>query len=125
MAPHRAPRPLDEQSLSELALRYVSRFATSRAKLRAYLKRKVRERGWTGERPVEIEAIAERFADLGYVDDSAYALAKSRSLTGRGFGKRRVADALRAAGIEEPDGEAAREHADAQAVEAALRFAQR
>jgi regulatory protein len=111
--------------LSELALRYAGRFATTRAKLRAYLKRKIRERGWTGERPAELEAIVNRFADLGYVDDRAYAMAKSRALTGRGYGKRRVVDALRVAGVDESDGEAARDHADADAVAAALRFAQR
>jgi len=125
MAARRAPPPLDDQSLSELGLRYAARFATTRAKLRAYLKRKIRERGWAGERPAELEAIANRFADLGYVDDRGYALAKSRALTGRGYGKRRVVDALRVAGVDESDGEEARDHADAEAVAAALRFAQR
>ena len=125
MAARRAPRPLDEQSLGELALRYAGRFATSRARLGAYLKRKIRERGWAGQQPADLEAIANRFADLGYVDDRGYALAKSRALTGRGYGKRRVVDALRVAGIDEADGEAARDHADAEAVAAALRFAQR
>ena len=43
--------------------------------------------------------IAERFAERGYVDDAGYALAKSRSLAGRGYGKRRLTDALRAAGV--------------------------
>ena len=125
MAAHRASPPLDDQSLSELALRYAGRFATTRAKLRTYLKRKIRERGWVGVRPAELEAIANRFADLGYVDDRGYALAKARALTGRGYGKRRVVDALRVAGVAEDDGEAARDHADAEAVAAALRFAQR
>jgi regulatory protein len=125
MGTRRALSPLDDHSLSELALRYAGRFATTRAKLRAYLKRKIRERGWTGERPAELEAIVNRFADLGYVDDRAYAMAKSRALTGRGYGKRRVVDALRVAGVDESDGEAARDHADADAVAAALRFAQR
>lgn len=125
MAARRAPPPLDDHSLSELALRYAGRFATTRAKLRAYLKRKIRERGWVGERPAELEAIANRFADLGYVDDRGYALARSRTLTGRGYGKRRVVDALRVAGVDESDSEAARDHADAEAVAAALRFAQR
>jgi regulatory protein len=111
--------------LGELALRYAGRFATTRAKLRAYLKRKIRERGWAGERPAELEAIANRFAELGYVDDRGYALAKSRALTGRGYGKRRVVDALRVAGVDESDSEAARDHADAGAVAAALRFAER
>jgi len=125
MAARRAPPPLDEQRLNELALRYAGRFATTRAKLSSYLKRKIRERGWTGERAADLEAIANRFADLGYIDDAGYALAKSRALTGRGYGKRRVVDALRVAGVDESDGEAAREHADTEAVTAALRFAER
>jgi regulatory protein len=117
--------PLDEDSLNELALRYVGRFATTRAKLKSYIGRKLRERGWDGKRDPDPEAIAERFAAQGYVDDSVYALAKSRSLTERGYGKRRVTQALRAAGIEEDDGAAAREHADEAAVSAALKFARR
>jgi len=125
MAARKAPSPLDDHSLRELALRYAGRFATTRAKLRAYLNRKIRERGWAGERPPDLEALADRFADLGYVDDRGYALAKSRALTGRGYGKRRVIDALRVAGVDEVDGEAARDHAEAEAVAAALRFAQR
>jgi regulatory protein len=128
MKPSRRRRPvppLDEAKLNELALRYVSRFATTRAKLRSYLARKVRERGWEGAREPDVAAIAERFADQGYVDDSSYALAKSQSLTGRGYGKRRVVQALKAAGIEEEEGAAARAHADEEAVAAALRFARR
>jgi len=121
----RALSPLNEEKLSELALRYVGRFATTRAKLQAYLRRKVRERGWEGGRPPDFEAIAQRFAERGFVDDAGYALAKSRALTGRGYGKRRVVQALRVAGIEEEDGEAARELADAEAVSAALRFAEK
>lgn len=117
--------PLDEGRLNELALRYVGRFATTRAKLRSYLARKLRERGWNGEREPDLGAIAERFAAQGYVDDASYALSKSQSLTGRGYGKRRVSEALKAAGIEEEDGAAAKEHADDVAVSAALKFARR
>lgn len=116
---------LDEAKLNELALRYVGRFATTRSKLRSYLSRKVRERGWDGAREPDFEAIANRFAELGYVDDSSYALAKSQSLTGRGYGKRRVLESLRAAGVEEDESLAAREHADLEAVSAALRYARR
>ena len=128
MKPSRRRRPvppLDEAKLNELALRYVGRFATTRAKLRSYLARKLRERGWEGAREPEIGAIAERFADQGYVDDSSYALAKSQSLTARGYGRRRVAQALSAAGIEDEHSAAAREHAEAEEVTAALRFARR
>lgn len=123
--PHRKPPPLDEAKLRELALAYVGRYSTTRAKLRAYLARKVRERGWSGEREADLAALADAIAERGYVDDSAYALAKSQALTGRGYGRRRVMDKLRAAGVDEADGASARAHAEAEAVSAALRFAER
>ena len=121
----RSPKPLDAASLEELALAYVGRFATSRAKLRDYLSRKLRERGWDGPNAPDIGALAERLADRGYVDDAAFALSKSRVLTGRGYGERRVRQALRVAGIGEEDGAAARALAASEAVSAALRYAQR
>jgi regulatory protein len=122
----RRPRPpLSSEKLHELALAYVGRFATTRAKLRTYLSRKVRERGWDDGPAPDFEAIAERFAAQGYVDDAAYALAKSRSLTGRGYGVRRVDQSLRTAGVEEQDAAPAREHAKTDRVEAALHFAER
>jgi regulatory protein len=121
----KARPPLDQKQLQELALRYVGRFATTRAKLVAYLARKVRERGWSDARGPDAEAIAQRFAELGYIDDAAFALSKSRALAGRGYGKRRLVEKLRVAGVDEEDGRAAREHADAEAVSAALRFAER
>ncbi|MEO7277108.1 MAG: RecX family transcriptional regulator [Sphingomicrobium sp.] len=124
---HDRPRrpPLDEAELRDLALRYVGRFATSRAKLRSYLQRKIRERGWAGAGEVDLVALADRFADSGYVDDAGFALGKARSLAGRGYGKRRLVEQLRAAGIEDDHRAAACEHADEQAVAAALRFAER
>lgn len=121
----RAPSPLDPSRLNELALTYVGRFATTRAKLASYLSRKIRERGWADEAPAEIEAVVERLAGLGYVDDSQYALSKARSLTSRGYGPRRVNQSLHAAGIGEEDGEAARALAGDESVEAALRYARR
>jgi regulatory protein len=128
MKPSRARkplRPLDEALLNELALRYVGRFATTRAKLRSYLTRKVRERGWSGAGEPDLGSIAERFADLGYIDDASYALSKSQSLTARGDGKKRVVQALKIAGIGEEDSSTARDHAEVEAVTAAVRFARR
>lgn len=122
----RKPRPpLNADRLGELAVTYVGRFATTRAKLAAYLDRKLRERGWAGERPADVETIVERLAGLGYVDDAAFALSKSRALTTRGYGSRRVRQSLRAAGVGEEDSQAARHHAEAEAVESALHFARR
>jgi regulatory protein len=117
--------PLDSGRLEELALRYVGRYATTRAKLTAYLARKIREQGWGEEREPDLDAIASRFSELGYVDDAAYALAKSRSLSSRGYGRRRLDDKLRMAGIDEEDAAEARAHADDKAVDAALRYAER
>ena len=117
--------PLNPESLRELALNYVGRFATTRSKLRVYLARKLRERGWDGGQAPDAQSIADDFARQGYVDDAAYALSKSRTLTARGYGERRVEQALRAAGIEEADGLSARTVARRGAVDAALRFAER
>ena len=123
-APRRPPKPLDAAALDRLALRYVERFATTRAKLATYLTRKIRERGWEGA-AADPAAIAERMAMLGYVDDRAFAEARARSVTRRGLGGRRVADALRAAGIDQADAEAAAPIIDAGALDAALAFARR
>jgi regulatory protein len=121
----RALPPLNQKQLQELALRYVGRYATTRAKLSAYLARKVRERGWDDVCGPGFDLIAEHFAELGYIDDAAFALSKSRVLAGRGYGKRRLIEKLYAAGVDDTDSKEAREHADREAVSAALRFAER
>ena len=111
--------------MERLALFYAGRYATTRAKLRTYLARKLKERGWEGSASAPVEALVEKLAGLRYVDDKAFASAKSASLTRRGFGERRVGEALRAAGIEPEDAEGAREEARGAAWAAALRFAER
>lgn len=125
MADKRLPPPLDEEALRELALRYVGRFATSRAKLLAYLGRKVKERGWGGEDPADPQALVARLTELSYVDDASYAVMKSASLARRGYGARRVAETLRADGIAEADREEADRQTQNEAWTAADRFARR
>lgn len=120
-----APPPLDGAALERLALRYVERYATTRAKLRRYLERKVRERGWGPDEPPQIDIMIAKFAELGYVDDAAFATARGASLTRRGYGARRVLADLRAAGIDEQDAEAAQLAAREAAWEAALTYARR
>ena len=116
--------PLDAAALERLALRYVERFATSRGKLSRYLARKVAERGWNGP-PLDPATVAERMAALGYVDDRGFAESKGAALSRRGYGARRVAETLRAAGLAEED--AAPVLADARdvALESALALARR
>lgn len=117
--------PLTSAKLEEMALNYVGRFATSRAKLVGYLARKLRERGWDGAAAPAVEQLADRLVGLGYIDDRAFALSKAKSLTGRGYGERRVNQALVLAGIGEEEGNDARALAEEEAVTAALRFARR
>lgn len=117
----KAPAPLDAVQLEELALAYVARFATSAGRLAAYCQRKLRERGYSGQEdgglPPDVAALVARFVDKGFVDDASFARAKSDGLLRRGYGARRVGEALRADGIAEPlrtevaPGEAARREA--------------
>ncbi|WP_347304066.1 RecX family transcriptional regulator [Croceibacterium sp. TMG7-5b_MA50] len=94
--------PLDRARLEELALAYVARFATSAGKLERYLQRKLRERGWDGEGQPPVPAIIARHVELGYIDDAGFARAKAGSLLRRGYGPRRIGQALGEAGIAEP-----------------------
>ena len=88
--------------LEELALSYAARFATSGARLEAYLRRKMRERGVAEDAgQLDPRAVVERLVELKYVDDEAYARARADGLLRRGYGGRRVDQALRMAGISE------------------------
>jgi len=102
----RSKPPLDAASLRDLALHYAARFATTGARLEAYLARKIRERGLAededGRSPeIDLPALVTRLVELGYVDDDAYARGRARDLGARGYGARRVEQTLRAAGVGE------------------------
>jgi regulatory protein len=120
----RPPKPLDSARLEELALTYVARFSTTAAKLERYLRRKLRERGWDGEGEPPLAALVQRYVDLGYIDDEAFAWARSGSLLRRGYGERRVRGALTEAGIGEELRERVRA-SEAEARRAALALARR
>jgi regulatory protein len=118
----RAKPPLDETGLRELALSYAARFASTGARLEAYLARKLQERGVAVDAEgrtaeIDIPGLVARLIELGYVDDAAYARMRARDLAARGYGARRVEQALRAAGVDEAiraetaPGEAARRRA--------------
>jgi len=117
--------PYDAAALERAALDYAARYATTRAKLAAYLRRKLRERGWAGEEAAPVAVLVERFSQHGYVDDRAFAGARADSLLRRGYGARRIDAALRVAGI---DADVAAEldgTISAGAEAAAIRFARR
>jgi regulatory protein len=123
---HRRQRPpYDRAALDEAALRYVARFATSRAKLADYLSRKLRERGWAGDGDAPIAEIVEKLATIGYIDDAQYALAKAHAQASRGYGEQRTRQALRHAGIDEVESAGAMKFARSERFESALRYARR
>ena len=145
--------PLNAVQLRDLALHYVSRYATTRARLLRYLERKLRERGWQesdgsqgpeeahglneSRGPEELRdpeksgggqsaarSLADEFARRGYVDDEAYAVMKGRELSRRGYGPRRVNQALGEAGVAAPLREKI-EMSRKERAEAAIRMARR
>jgi regulatory protein len=121
--PKRAKTPLDDARLRDLALSYVARYATSGARLERYLKRKLREFGWADEEsPSDVAALVERYVGLGYVDDRGFAQARSSSLLRRGYGARRVAQALGQDGIS-PEIRSAVEASESELRHAALAMA--
>lgn len=95
-----APPPLDARRLEELSLAYVARFATTAGRLAVYCRRKLRERGYVGAEdgtpPPDVDGLVAKFVAAGYVDDAGYARMKAGSLLRRGYGARRVEQALRA-----------------------------
>jgi regulatory protein len=120
------PPPLDNRRLRDLALHYSGRYATTRAKLSAYLQRKIRDRGWKdGEPQPDFTVMIQEFSDLGYVNDSAFADAKARSFVRRGYGARRFEQELHAAGIDDEDAVGARAQTSESAYASAAAFARR
>lgn len=117
-------RPLDATSLRDLALNYAGRYATTAAKLKHYLRRKLRERGWHGDDEPQVDAIVGQFVELGYIDDAAFAEARTRDLLRRGYGARRVSQALHHAGVDTEETDLP-DMSDTQLRVAALAFARR
>ncbi len=102
----RVKPPLTEAALRDLALHYAARFASTAARLEAYLARKIRERGLAADAEgrviaPDLPALVARLVALGYVDDDAYARTRARDLGSRGYGGRRVEESLRHAGVGE------------------------
>lgn len=117
--------PLTRSDLERFALRYVERYATTRVRLASYLDRKIRERGWADEVRADTQELAQRLADLGYVDDRAFAESKAGAMGRRGLGARRVREALRHAGIDQEDAAAVAPAVEADAAASAIAFAKR
>lgn len=117
------PKPLDAETLRRLSLHYVGRYATTAARLRQYMQRKLRERGWSGAGEPPVDEIISQIVSLGYVDDAGFARNRAAALARRGYGSRKIAVMLRTFGIAPADAPVLDEEGAAMA--AALRFAER
>lgn len=122
--PKTARPPLDPALLREIALRYVERYQTSRARLSRFLRQKIRQRGWAeGIAPPDPDALAEQMAALGYVDDQAFAESRARDMAQRGLGAGRIHASLGQYGIaEQIRADVVEDH---DPLQAAIRFARR
>ncbi len=109
-----------------MALAYVARFATTAQGLARYCRRKLRERGWDGRDEgapsPDVDALVARFVANRYVDDGEFARSRTGSLLRRGYGLRRVEQALDAAGVDHDDRV---EVSEVRLREAALRLAEK
>lgn len=109
-----------------MALAYVARFATTAQGLGRYCRRKLRERGWEGRddgvAAPDVDALVARFVANRYVDDGEFARARTGSLLRRGYGLRRVGQALDTAGVDKEDRV---DVSEARLREAALRLAEK
>jgi regulatory protein len=118
-------QPLDEERLHALALAYVGRYATSGARLAAYLMRKIAERGWIDDSIPPVAVLVTRFQSLGYIDDEAFAKTRSEALLRRGYGPNRLKISLRMLGIGTEIIDRNTDVDDEDALAAAMAFARR
>ncbi len=101
------------KTLERAAYAYLARYAAPANHLRrillARVARSARVHGTDpGEGATAVEALIARLSDLGYLDDSAYALAMARRLFRRGTSLTGIRARLRAKGVGAEDANAAR-----------------
>lgn len=99
------PRRVSAEYLERSALHYLERFASSTANLRRVLTRKVQLSARAhGTDPAEgaawVDALLERFARSGLLNDKAYAEMKAVGLQRRGGSSRTIKQKLAAKGLD-------------------------
>jgi regulatory protein len=128
------PKPATRERLERAALAYLERFASSAENLRRVLMRRVdRSARLHGTDRAEgagwVDALVERYARAGLIDDRTYAEAVTRSLRRRGGSARMVKMKLAAKGVDADTVMAALDATggadDASDLEAAFAYARR
>jgi regulatory protein len=123
----------DRARLRARALRYLERYGASRGRLARVLDRRARREAEAAGGDVDavaadVASVVDELAELGLVNDTAYAEGRSRALLRRGRSPARVHRELAEDGIERAATDAALDRhggADALAHAAAVRYAKR
>lgn len=130
----RGPKAATPDDLEKAALSYLERYASSRANLRRVLLGKVeRSARWHGtDRNAgarQVEALLDRLARAGYLDDDAYARGRAVTLHRAGHPQAAIRMKLLRKGVDRDTAERALEaldeEADAPELAAALRYARK
>lgn len=103
--PRKLPRRMTAERLENVALHYLSRYASSSGNLRRVLMHRVaRAAAAHGDDPAVgaqwIEELIARFQRSGLIDDRAYAAQKAASLQRRGASRFGIRGKLRQKGVE-------------------------
>ena len=99
-------RPITYNRLKNIALFYLERYDTSRAKLVDVLKRRIKkakmqELDIPPETNVWIQQIVQECQNLGYIDDKRYAQRQVGLLSHQGKSARFIVQKLKSAGLDE------------------------
>ena len=104
MPGRKKPRKLAPGDLKEAALDHLARYATSTARLRQLLKRRILRSSKAHEFDpasllAELEAVIAALSRSGALNDALFAEGKARSLNRRGGSRRQIAAKLAASGV--------------------------
>lgn len=98
-------KPWSRERLERSAFHYLSRYASTRARLRDVLERKIRRsRNWvelSEEEAGWITEIADKCEQMGLIDDREFASVKARSLHRAGKSTKAIRSWLRGRGVDE------------------------
>lgn len=124
------PRPVNAEWLMRAAVYYLERYASSSENLRRVLRRKVERRARAlgedaGQHEPLIDATLVRLAELGLLDDQAFASARLSSLRRRGTSRRMAAAKLKEKGVSREIVAATLEADETGEAEAAAAYARR
>ncbi|EAU42599.1 hypothetical protein FP2506_07156 [Fulvimarina pelagi HTCC2506] len=128
--PKKQPGPVTRDWLMRAGAHYLERYATSTENFRRVLARKVRRRMVLREEvdtdhKALIDAVTERFSELGFLDDRGFAEAKLRSMRRKGVSGRIAEARLAEKGVERAVIEAVAAEDETTEEEAAHAYAKR